>query len=347
VAHESAKKTYSKTANETVRNAAPLAKLVLGEELEVMKVQKKPHLIEGILSAEGGTVLAADAKTGKSTLALEMCVSVCRGQHFLGAFATQQGGCVYWMADDLNVGRFALNYKQLSQGRPVPHFAAIIERRALVPDGLLMLEAAITQMKAAMVVIDCLTAVRTRRQAGEDFVASEYNELSMLNAFAAKHHLAVLLQHHMATTAHASKNIFNAMAGSFAIGGAPDDMLALQTFTRTRTERLLLMQGRDVDCVPVVYARGEDGRLFHVATGPLADVWEEAYRLYLGLGEAESMTTKEIAEAMGVTDRAGRYKAATLRQAGVLTEIASRRYGWERGLLRTLQQVKTINSKSW
>ncbi len=345
MAHERATKGYSKKAEEAVRNAVPLAKLVLSEELEVMKVQKKPHLIEGILSAQGGTLLAADAKTGKSTLAMEMSVAVCRGEHFLGAFATQQGGCIYWMADDLNVGRFALNYKQLSQGRAVPKFVAIIERRALVPDGLLMLEQAITQTKAVLVIIDCLTAVRSRRQSGEDFVASEYNELSMLNEFAAKHQVAVLLQHHMSSCAHVGKNVFNTIAGSFAIGGAPDDLLALQSFTRTRTERVLLMQGRDVDCVPVVYARDEAGRLFFVASGALADAWDEAYRLYLGLGEVEAMGAKEIAEAMGVGDRMGRYKAAALRHAGVLTEISNRRFAWDKSILQTLRQVKTLNAR--
>jgi hypothetical protein len=107
----------------------------------------------------------------------------------------------------------------------------------------------------------------------------------------------VLLLHHNASGRRASSvNPFLGAAGTFALNAGVDGLLSMGVYSTTRTERVVSVSGRDFDAGIFVYARDEEGRLFFVAGGSLAEVWEEALRLYRAI-PGSTFGGKDVGEA--------------------------------------------------
>jgi hypothetical protein len=160
------------------------------------------------------------------------------------------------------------------------------------------LEDRIRHTGARLAVIDCLQAVRGVRT--RDFVGQEFGEISLISETVARHNYTALLIHRMASGRRsAGTNPFVGAAGTFALNGSADGLAALSMFSTTRTERLVHVSGRDVDGTKFIYARDREGRLFFVAHGELAEVWDYALRVYRTLGN-DPLTGKAVGEALDV-----------------------------------------------
>lgn len=309
-----------------------------------MIVQKRPNLIQGVMGAAGLTMVAADAKGGKSVLCLEACRAVTTGSDFLGRFPVIQGPALYWQADDTNRERFITNYQSVlrSNGnKPLPRFEAMVKRLPLLGDGIVELEKRIVTTGAVLAVVDCLTSIRAARR--EDWVQQEYDELRALSDLGAKHKCCIALIHHLASGRRASEsNPFIGTAGSFAVGGSVDGQIVLGLLTATRTERFVTLNGRDVDALRFIYGRDLDGSLFFVAGGELADQWEDAVRIFRAVGDVR-LDGKMVGEATGVSDRQGRSKIAKLRYAGAVDELTERRFAWREDFRSVMERVININ----
>ncbi len=327
---------------------APPTTWLTGEVMSRMEIEQRPHLIQDVIGGPGVHLLLADPKVGKSRLSLEVCFSVATGSPLLGRFAAQQGSVLYWQADDINRSRFVSNYQALittvNGGLPLPNFEACIQRLSLIEDGgLRSLEDRIQQNGARLAVIDCLQAVRGIRT--RDFVGQEFDEIRLVSETVARHNCTAVLTHHMASGRRASgPNPFVGAAGTFALNGGADGLAALSLFSTTRTERLVHVSGRDVDGTKFVYARDTEGRLFFVAGGDLADVWDDAIRLYRTL-RGEDLTGKTVGEAIGCSDRQGRGKLARLRAAGAVEDISARRFIWSASFRQSADRV--IRANAW
>lgn len=310
-----------------------------------METTVRPAIISGLVGSAGCTVIAGDAKFGKSTLAMEMVAAVTRGEPFLERYPVQQGGAVYWMADDPSVERFQRNYRIVCGSAPLPNFAGMVDRRKLSPESLSELRRTIKQVSAKLVVIDSFTAIRALRDRGADFVAAEYDEMRMLSQVGREHECAVMVIHHMASSGRGLRgvNVFNNFAGSFGVTAGPDNLLAVTILSMTRTERLLTAAGRDIAARLVLYGREPaTERLFVIADGSHAETWTlamEVYRMTDGL----PFTGAEVGEKLGLTKRAGQHRAATLRAAGFVEEIGDRRLIWTEEWERLLKRVDAIN----
>ncbi len=301
---------------------------ITGEELSRMTIKKHEALIEDLLPADGVVLLTADAKGGKSTLSLELCRAVTTGTPALERFSVPASRpAIYWQADDTSQQRFIRNYQEITNGTPLPNFAALVARLPLAMGGIEELDSAIRRTGARLAVVDCLTSVRAARTS--DFVVQEYDELRGLSELATERHVCILVLHHLASGRRATGgNPFIGNAGSFSLNGGADGLMTLGLFSVTRPERAVTVIGRDTDASRFVYARDAAKQLFYVAGADLADIWEDAFRLYRLIGD-QLFGAKEVAEALGIGDRQGRNRLARLRLAGAADELNGKQAHWQ------------------
>jgi hypothetical protein len=305
-----------------------------------MEIKHREQLIAGLLPADGCVLLAADPKTGKSTLALELCRAVATGTPALGALDTAHGATLYWMADDTSRDRFVRNYQQTFGREPLHNFEAYLERLPLHSGGLDLLRAALRRTGARLAIIDCLTAVRHIRAEKSDFVLEEFDELRMLSDLGREHHCCILVIHHLASGRRASNtNPFIGTAGSFALNGAADGLIALGVFGITRTERILTAAHRDDVPQRMLYARDAGGRLFYLGGDDWVDLWPDALAAYRLISDSTFDGTA-VGNALGVSDRAGRAKLARWRTAGIAEDLGGKKHAWANAFLKAVHRLE-------
>lgn len=129
------------------------------------------------------------------------------------------------------------------------------------------------------------------------------------------------LIHHQSKTKQTDP--FDAVAGSYAMSAGSDGRMVVEKLADT--ERLVRVDGRDLDAFQFVYARGEDRRLFQVIDGPAAEHWERL-RIIAGKHRGMPFTPKEAGEAFGVTDRQARRILTQWEGVGAVEEVERGRY---------------------
>lgn len=292
-----------------------------GAELTQMKPRNKQMVVDRILPAGGLTVIASKSKSGKTTLMAELCHAVSTGRAALGHYSVIQGPVLYWLADDANVGRFAETWRVVSGDVSVENFHLCVKRQHLYPDGIINLRKAAAQFHPVLIVVDSYTMIRTPRTKNCDFVKAEYDDMRGLAELAAETGASTSLIHHQSKTKQADP--FDAMAGSFAMSAGSDGRMVVEKLPDT--ERLVRVDGRDLDAFQFVYARGADGHLFHVIDGPAAEDWARL-RVIAGKHRGIPFTTKEAGEAFGVTDRQARRILIQWEHVGAVEEFERGRY---------------------
>jgi len=322
--------------NETAR--AP--RWITGVELATMHVEPREQLIQGLLPAEGCTLLAADAKAGKSTLSLELCRAVCTGTPALEALAAQEGGALFWMADDTARDRFVLNYQRTFQNEPLPNFEVFLERLPLYGGGFDLLRTALERTRARLVIIDCLTAVRNARDQADDFVQQEYDELRDLSEIGREFHCCIVVIHHLSSGRRASgPNPFIGMAGSFALTGGADGLVTIGLFSMTRRERIVTAVHRDGLPTRFLYAMdATTGRLFWMGPDEWVSCWDDVMQAYRTM-QGSTFDGKELGEALGISDRAGRAKLARWRAAGLIEDVGGKKHSWASTLVDVMRRL--------
>lgn len=309
-----------------------------GEELARMQPKTREHLIEDLLPAAGVVMIAADAKAGKSTLALELCRAVCTGTRALEHFPAKHGTTIYWMADDTSQGRFIRNYQEIFGGQGLPNFHAGLFRLPLLEGGEDELIAAINRHQAKFAVVDALTSIRGTRE--KDFVKQEYDELRVLSEIGNSYQCLIAVLHHQATGKRGSAdNPFRLTAGSFAVNAAVDAILTIGFYSITRTERIVTLAGRDLDATTFLYARDAERRLFYIGGDGWADGWDDALKTWREI-RTGTFDSAAVAEALGVTDRSGRSKLAIWREAGIVEDLGGRRYAWSHAFMAAVERLR-------
>jgi|GEM_PF-2588408 len=322
--------------NETAR--AP--RWITGVELATMHIEPREQLIQGLLPAEGCVLLAADPKAGKSTLCLELCRAVCTGTPALETLTAQQGGALFWMADDTARDRFVLNYQKTFQNEPLLNFEVFLDRQTLYGGGFDLLRTALERTCARLAIIDCLTAVRNSRDEADDFVQQEYDELRDLSTIGREFHCCIVVIHHLSSSRRASgPNPFIGMAGSFALTGGADGLVTLGLFSMTRRERIVTAVHRDGLPTRFLYAMdATNGRLFWVGPDEWVSHWDDIVQAYRTL-QGSTFDGKELGEALGISDRAGRAKLARWRTAGLVEDVGGKKHVWAHALVDVMRRL--------
>jgi hypothetical protein len=292
-----------------------------GAELTQMKPREKQMVVERIVPAGGLTIIASKSKSGKTTLMVEFCHAVSTGRAALGRYNVIRGPVLYWLTDDANVDRFAENWRIVSGEVKVEDFHLCVRRQSLFPDGIVNLRKAAAEFSPVLIVVDAYTTVRTPRTKGCDFVKAEYDDMRRLSELAGETGAATTLIHHQSKTKQADP--FDAVAGSYAMSAGSDGRMVVEKLADT--ERLVRIDGRDVDAFQFVYARGADRRLFEIIDGPAAEHWERL-RVIAAKHRGMPFSPKDAGEAFGVSDRQARRVLTQWEQAGAVEEQERGRY---------------------
>ena len=208
---------------------------------EIMTTVYKPieFVIDGLI-AQGLYILAGTPKVGKSWLALDMCLSIAKGEKVLGQ-KTLQGTALYLCLED----SFQRIQNRLYQITDEPtdslHFSVMSES---IGHGL---EDQIEDFKNThsdlkIVFIDTLQMVRNE---SESNYGSDYKELSVLKSLADKLEIAIVVVHH--TRKCSDSDPFNMISGSTGLSGCVDGSMILIETKRGSRKAKLHCVGRDIE----------------------------------------------------------------------------------------------------
>ena len=208
---------------------------------EIMTTVYKPiELVVDGLIAQGLYILAGAPKVGKSWLALDICLSIAKGEKVIG-HETLCSTALYLCLED----SFARIQNRLYEITDEPadnlYFAVMADS---IGDGL---EVQIEKFKSEhinlkIVLIDTLQMVRNEN---ESSYGSDYRELSVLKSLADRLEIAIVLVHH--TRKCSDKDPFNMISGSTGISGCVDGSMVLIETKRGSRKAVLHCVGRDIE----------------------------------------------------------------------------------------------------
>ena len=209
------------------------------EQLMTTPLKPIEFCVDGMLSI-GLFILAGAPKVGKSWLALDMALSIAKGEKLLGR-GTKRGTALYLCLED-SYNRIQNRLFELtSEPSENLHFAIMAGTLGSV------LEKQIENFKSQhsdlkIIIIDTLQKIRS----GDDTsYASDYKELSVLKNLADKLRIAILLVHH--TRKCRDNDPFNMISGTTGISGCVDGSMVLIEQQRGSGEVVLHCVGRDID----------------------------------------------------------------------------------------------------
>lgn len=208
---------------------------------EIMTTVYKPieFVVDGLL-AQGLYILAGAPKVGKSWLALDMCLSIAKGEKVLGQ-KTTQGTALYLCLEDSYVRIQNRLYEITDEPTERLHFVIMSES---IGNGL---EEQIEQFKSEhsdlkVVFIDTLQMIRESTDNG---YGSDYKELSVLKSLADKLGIAIVVVHH--TRKCSDGDPYNMISGSTGISGCVDGSMVLIENKRGSRNAKLHCVGRDIE----------------------------------------------------------------------------------------------------
>ena len=303
------------------------------EQLQSAPYSPVPFLVEELLP-EGLHILAGAPKIGKSWLALWLCLCVAQGQP-LWNFAVTQGEVLYLSLEDSYRRIQSRLFDLTEDAPPTLHFAIMADT---LKHGLeQQIEQFLTEHPATkLVVIDTLQRVRS---AGGDSnpYANDYQDVGLLKQLADKHHIAILLIHHLRKL-H-DDDPMNMISGSTGLSGAADSTFVLQKSLRLANIASLHCTARDIPDRTLKLEFGEEDHVWKllkdsktcsgaskISTLQLVHLFSELLRAdpeYLGSPSALS-TKIDPDGSFGITPkkitRLVRESVAALRENGILAE---------------------------
>ena len=197
-------------------------------------------LVESLLP-QGLHLLAGAPKTGKSWLALWLCLCVAKGEP-LWTFATQPCEVLYLCLED-SFQRIQNRLLDLTEDAPPTlHFAVMSEQ---LHSGLVEQMEQFLQVHPAtgLVVVDTLQRIRAAGNEVNPY-ASDYRDIGVLKSLADRHRIAVLLIHHLRKMN--DEDPMNMISGTTGLSGATDSNFVLRRSKRGESTATLYCTGRDI-----------------------------------------------------------------------------------------------------
>ena len=208
---------------------------------EIMTTVYKPieFVIDGLL-AQGLYILAGAPKVGKSWLALDMCLSIAKGEKILG-LKTSQGTALYLCLEDSYARIQNRLYELTDEPTEMLYFSVMSDP---IGGGLEeQIEGFVSEHRDLKIVfIDTLQMVRSDTDSS---YGSDYKELSVLKTLADKLEIAIIVVHH--TRKCKDTDPFNMISGSTGISGCVDGSMVLIETKRGSRNAKLFCVGRDIE----------------------------------------------------------------------------------------------------
>ncbi len=248
---------------------------------------------------EGAMLLAGRPKIGKSWMALDIGLAVARGGFTLGERKCQEGDVLYLALEDNERRLQSRITKLLGISTPWPdrfHFATDWPRAheggvAKIEDWLK------AHPDARLIVIDVLQAFRAPQSSRANPYAGDYAAIRGVQELAGKHHVAVLIVHHL-RKGGGDGDPFEMISGTMGLSGAADGALVLNRETNGTT---LVGRGRDMPEVDYAVAFDREACRWTIE-GDSQDVRVTAERAAVMtlLGDSgDALSPKAIADALG------------------------------------------------
>lgn len=207
----------------------------------IMNTPMKPieYCVDGLIS-QGLFILAGAPKVGKSWLALDMCLSIAKGEKVLGK-ETSCGHVVYLSLEDSLIRLQNRLYELTDDPSDNLRFAIMAESISNgLPEQIEYCRKRFDDLK--IVFIDTLQMVRNE---SESSYSSDYKELSVMKALADKLGIAIVLVHH--TRKCSDSDPFNMISGSTGLSGCVDGSMVLIESKRGSRKAKLYCVGRDIE----------------------------------------------------------------------------------------------------
>jgi hypothetical protein len=204
---------------------------------------KPPSYIVHNLITQGLSLLVGKPKKGKSFMALNIALSIVKGEKVFGSLEVDPGAVLYLALED---GRSRLQqrlFKIQGHGKfpEQLHFAIIWDR--IDQGGLENIAKKIEEIKnLKLIIIDTLAKIRPAKS-GKDVYLGDYTTINNLKHVADTFDIPILVLHHQRKSG--ADDIFDTVSGSLGITGAADTIMILDRKNNT-TQAELMITGRDV-----------------------------------------------------------------------------------------------------
>lgn len=216
-------------------------KYVGAQELLMSPMPRSKFLVEGLVTS-GVNVIAADEKTGKSWMMLDLALCIAQGKDFLG-HPVRQGNVFYFSLEDTYERLQDRLFRLADEISPGKVF--LVNKSELISDGLIeqMTDINLRLPDIQLFIIDTLQLVRGNES--ELSYANDYADIAKIKAFAMDHDLTVFLVHHTRKQGDA-RNVFNRFNGTKGITGSADTMFLLDKENEYSDKATLYVKGRDL-----------------------------------------------------------------------------------------------------
>ena len=193
------------------------------------------------LITQGLFILAGAPKIGKSWLALDICLSVAKGEPVLNA-NTNRGTALYLCLEDSKIRIQNRLYEMTDEPTEDLHFALLANS---ISNGLEeQIETFISEhINTKIIFIDTLQKIRS--DSPDSTYATDYKELSVLKSIADKNSVAIVLVHHLRKTKDSDP--FNMISGTTGLSGCVDGSFVLSESKRGSRAATLYCVGRDIE----------------------------------------------------------------------------------------------------
>lgn len=227
----------------------------------------EPFWVVQELLPEGLAMLTASSKVGKSWMAQQLCIEVARGGKFL-EHDTTKAATVYLALEDSD-RRIQSRMNIYLRGDSTPPLYKYNTVAPTLDTGLLdVMEMYVTEdPQIKLIVIDTLQRVRGMPLKNENAYATDYRELGALKQFADKHHICVLLLHHVRKMED-KNDAFNMINGTNGMMGVLDTSWLIYKKNRLDTDATLILTGRDVSQQEFVINKGEKNGRWDLVGSP-------------------------------------------------------------------------------
>ena len=200
------------------------------------------------LLSEGTCVLAAKAKAGKSWFCTNLCWALATGSDFLG-FKTKKCKVQYYdLEQGKNIEKKRISMVAEALDEVPPEGFLMNTRLQRIEHGLIeQLEYDMqTNPDIGVFIIDVFEKVRTEKKQTETDYTYTYRDFGVMNAFAEKYHVSVILLFHSRKTID-PLDPFSDILGSTAIQGACSQMIVLTKDKYNARNTKLIAKGRTMD----------------------------------------------------------------------------------------------------
>ncbi len=208
---------------------------------EIMTQPLKPieFFVDNLIT-QGLFILAGAPKIGKSWLALDICLSVAKGEQVLSS-QTVQGTALYLCLEDSKIRIQNRLYEMTDEPAERLHFALLANT---IGGGLeQQIEAFLAEHSdTKIIIIDTLQKIRGP---SDSSYAADYQELSVLKEIANRHSVAIILIHHLRKTKDSDP--FNMISGTTGLSGCVDGSFVLSESRRGSRNATLYCVGRDIE----------------------------------------------------------------------------------------------------